>query len=476
MIFKTNNESIELYLRHIVQEVFPKKIIDSSETLYLHINTADNQIYAKASIRGVEKIHSEHIDKHPSVNIATSCAIGKSIIDIGLSLGYSIPPYGVLTGVRPIKVASSVYDGRNIDTFAQELYNKYLLSYKKSTLLYHCISFDRKIRHSHSKKDISIYISIPFCPSRCYYCSFVSFDVANKKALIPRYLELVYEEIERMSEIVYSNSLNVKSVYIGGGTPGILTADQIKQLLLCINKYFPSRKEEFTFEIGRPETVSKEKLIVLIEGGVNRISVNTQTTNNDILKLIGRNHTSEDYFRAVSMALDAGFYSVNTDIIAGLEKESFESFKKSVSDVISTGVDNITVHTLCVKKSSALKESSSTALCKNIDDFVNFSKDFCISSGYLPYYLYRQKYALGGHESVGYCKDNKYSYYNIAMMNEIESVIGIGAGATTRIESNSINEKYIHLENYKYPIDYIRDKEKMYAHTIAVANALNNNS
>lgn len=464
MKISSNCPSYELYFKHIILEVFPSDFLEANTDTPFELNlTKDNdKVTAFVSFKKLRGCDSQLLSEHHSENISCTCAIGRALIEVAGHLGFGIPPYGVLTGVRPLKIASEIYDVSQGDDFSSRLYDKYLISKDKCDLLFDALTFDRKVRACHQKNDLSLYFSIPFCPTRCNYCSFVSSSIEKKRHLIPSYLETLFGEMRLVSNIIDKHSLNLKSVYVGGGTPGILNEDEITLFFKEFNKFFSNKSlVEFTFEIGRPETVTKEKLMILKSNSVNRISINTQTTNNDVLKAIGRNHTVDDYFSAVELAKSVGFKCINTDIIAGLQGESLDSFKSTLKDVISLNVDNVTVHTLCVKKSSEIKLSNSSIKSfENINDYINFSKEYCITSGFLPYYLYRQKYSLGNHESTGYCKNGLYSHYNISMMNEIESVIGLGAGATTRIVSEC-GDKHKHFENYKYPNEYINDKDKM---------------
>ncbi len=461
MTIFSNDESILLYARHICLEVFRDNFDNISSSLKISISEKDGYIKADAELDDIHSSFTEEVLSHPSDRIAKTCAVGKCVVSIGKSLKLSVPHYGVLTGVRPVKVAQSFIGKEN---FKQLLKEKYLISEDKINLLSRCAEYNKLASEKMSASDISLYISIPFCPSRCNYCSFVSYGIEKQNRLIPDYLETLYNEIEVVSRMVCELSLNVKSIYVGGGTPGILSEKDTDKLLAKLNSSFDlSRLSEFTYEIGRPETVTKEKLSLLKNNNVSRVSINTQTTNDAVLSAIGRNHTSKDYFNAISLAQSLGFESINTDLIAGLTTETLESFKKSVQDVLSTGIDNVTVHTLCLKKSADIKKSSyGKPYSENIDEFINFSCNTCISHGFEPYYLYRQKYALGNHESVGYCKDKKYSLYNIAMMNEIGNVVGIGAGATSRISTSYKNE---HFANFKYPKEYISNKEKFITET-----------
>ena len=472
----SNVPSVELYFKHIILEIFPRDFIDNINTVFsLNLQERSEYVTAYVECCGIKETDSQSFISHNSKNITRTCAIGRATIKLGCSLGYKIPPYGVLTGVRPIKVASDVGYELNKDVFADLLKDKYLVSDTKSKLLFDALSFDKLVRNAHKHNDVSLYFSIPFCPSRCNYCSFVSYGIDRKQNLIPSYLNVLFDEMKRISSIINHHSLNIKSVYVGGGTPGILNEKDLEKFLCKFNEYFGHHNlTEFTFEIGRPETVTSQKLELLKKYGVDRISINTQTTNDAILKGIGRNHSSIDYFNAIKAAKSFNFKSINTDVIAGLDGETLDSFKRTLNEVVDTNVDNVTVHTLCIKKSSHLKDSPIThKQTEEIDEYVNFSREFCIKNNFEPYYLYRQKYALGNHESVGYCKNGLYSHYNISMMNEIETVIGLGAGATSRVISENGN-KHQHFENYKYPNEYINDTTKSIKENQLISSAIAN--
>lgn len=476
MKLKTNCDAISLYFRHITEEIFDERFFNNHENDVFEINveTSAEEICVRASFLQFHSSQNEIISMHPSLSTARSCAVGKSVISIAVSLGYKTPVYGVLTGVRPLKIVTDLTSKFGSDNLVEMLYDKYLVSPTKSDLLESCIKYDTDVRVTSSKRDVSVYVSIPFCPSRCNYCSFVSSSIESKRSLTPIYIELLSEEIKEISSLISDFNLNVNSIYVGGGTPGILETEQLEFLLKNITSNLISNDtKEFTYELGRPDTVSAEKLKLLKQYNIDRICINAQTTNDEILRKIGRRHTAEQYFNAVELAQSIGFKSINTDVIAGLTDESFDSFQKTMDDVIATGVDNVTVHTLCIKKSADIKQNFSGVYTDNgISDYIEYSKKTCISTGYEPYYLYRQKYALGNNESVGYCKNGKYSFYNVAMMNEIQTVIGIGAGATSRVIALSAKDKHCHFENYKYPQDYIRDTSKTLGQIEEIKKAL----
>jgi len=479
MKLKTNCNSIALYFKHITEEIFDESFIKSHahDVFEINVETSADCVCVNASFLQLHSSQTEFISSHPSASTARSCAVGRCVISIANALGCHAPVYGVLTGVRPLKIASDLVAKYGEKNISNRLYETYLVQPSKSELLQSCLKYDTLVRGETSKNDISIYISIPFCPSRCNYCSFVSSSIESKRGLIPQYIELLACEIKEISKVISEFNLNVKSIYVGGGTPGILETEQLDFLLNIISAHlFTNTTKEFTYELGRPDTASLEKLRLLKLYNVDRVCINTQTTNNEILKKIGRKHTAEQYFTAIEDALKIGFNSINTDIIAGLTDENLSSFKNTVDSVISTGVDNVTVHTLCIKKSSDIKRANSRPTSINeISDFLEYSKKTCISKGYEPYYLYRQKYALGNHESVGYCKNEKYSLYNISMMNEVQTVIGLGAGATSRVLACGDGVKHSHFENYKYPQDYIRDTAKSFKQIEEIKKALKQN-
>ncbi len=449
----SSDVSVNLYLRHICIEIFGEDFQNDGD-LKVVLVKENGEYSATATFAGYSSFATQKIT-FPS---AKTCAVGKAIILLGMQMGYPSSPYGVLTGVRPVKIASGLIKTFGKDKCAELLEKEYFVKTEKISALIECADIDEQYRSCHNIKDVSLYFSIPFCPSRCNYCSFVSATTERQGGLISDYLQTLFFEMSEVGKIIDLNGLSVRSLYVGGGTPGILDEDQTYSLISQINSLFSLNSAvEFNFEIGRPETVTEKKLEILKNGGVSRISINTQSTDDSVLNTIGRRHTAKQYFDAVDLAQKIGFNSINTDLIAGLESDTFDTFKNSVDEVIQTGVDSITVHSLCLKKSARIKEDSGFSVySKNVDKYIEYAKNNCISNGFLPYYLYRQKYSLGNHETLGYSR-HKPSYYNIVMMNEIGNVIGMGAGATSRI---AMKNKNLHFANYKYPHEYIRDTQK----------------
>lgn len=462
MIRASGDASTSLYLKNILSEIFPEYCFSQDENINASVSVTRTESYAEATviINGKEFTVKEFFENHQSQSLAATAAIGKAAIAYGKELQRKLPPYGVLIGVRPFKIASELL--LRFGSKASEiLTERYLIEEEKVSLLIDTSKFDIEAKSRHCEKDFSIYVSIPFCPSRCHYCSFISSTPHNAE-ITEKYVDALIKEISLFLPIIEKKGLRLRSVYVGGGTPTILHKEALKRLLSFINSSIDvSSLAEFTVEAGRPDTITEEKLEIIKLFGADRISVNCQTTNDDVLKLIGRKHTRDDFLKAFDSVKKYGFKTINTDLIAGLQGESLESFKKSLSDVISLSPENITVHTLSLKKSADLKSSENIDLISDsIDKSVKYAKEECISSGYLPYYLYKQKYSLGNHENVGYTKKGHESYYNVAMMNEIETILGFGAGATSRIIRKGY-EKIEHLENYKYPTEYLESEEKM---------------
>ncbi len=465
MIYSHGEPITDLYVKNIIGEVFPECCFSSVNNIDIQTSVKyyDSCVCVTLNINGTLLTSSELYENHLNKRLALTTAIGKAVIEYALQNGKKSPPYGVLTGVRPFKIAIDLLSRFEYDLALKRLKETYLVSEDKNELLISSAMYDRKVRENHKKNDCSIYISIPFCPSRCNYCSFISAIAPSKLNMLEEYTDKLLEEISLYSVFLNENNLNLKSVYIGGGTPTVLSPELLDRLLKALCEKIPlSDCCEFTVEAGRPDTISEEKVKILKDYNVDRVCVNCQTTNDEVLKTIGRGHTNKDFLNAFETVKKAGFKTVNTDIIAGLDLESLDSFKNTVNEVIDLQPESITVHTLCLKKSSEKRLLNEIALTHDgIDDFISYAKSECILSGYLPYYLYKQKYTLGNHENEGYCKYGHESFYNIAMMNEIEHIFGLGAGATSRIIGDSYTSKIEHFENYKYPYEYIKDNSKL---------------
>lgn len=325
-------------------------------------------------------------------------------------------PWGAINGIRPIKFA------RSCNNYTDYLKNEMLVSQKKVDLVDSIIKVQDKMQLDTTKADV--FVGIPFCPSRCAYCSFISEQISSKSRL-NEYIECLCKEIEASKDF-YLNNLG--SIYIGGGTPIALPYELLEKLLKTIGK----QNVEFTIEAGRPDCFDKDKLKLFADYGVNRICVNPQTLNDKTLVKMGRKHTADDVLKAYEMAREFDFL-INTDLIAGLTGESVEDFKYSLNKILSLNPDNVTVHTLCLKAGSKLKNELNTLSSFGVEEMVDYSANVLQASGYNPYYLYRQKYSAGNLENVGYSKTGKECRYNITVMEELTDNPAFGAGANTKV-------------------------------------------
>ena len=319
-------------------------------------------------------------------------AIGGAVLAAGGALlGYR-PAWGMMIGVRPSKVASELLDAGNSKTKVKRILNSdYLVIPKKASLATEVAITEKKIIGVPDKKDCSVYISIPFCPSRCSYCSFVSYSSKKLLALIPEYLERLKKDIKVNFELIKELGLHVKTVYIGGGTPTILTERELSDLLLTIGEHVDvSALEEYTLEAGRPDTITLEKLAVAKACGVTRISVNPQTLCPEVLDHIGRHHSADDFYRAYNIAVKSGIKYINTDLIIGLPGDNFKSFSSTFDEIVSLDPANITVHTFCVKKSADILKSGTDVYSMRGGDAgkcVDYSQIKASQAGYIPYYM-----------------------------------------------------------------------------------------
>jgi len=363
------------------------------------------------------------------------------------------PEWGTIDGVKPVRLYLNLVQsglcGYDI------LKNNYLVSDTKARLVRDVGDFEYALADKIEENSYNLYISIPFCPTRCKYCSFISQNV-NMSLLLPQYLEVLCREIGETAKILEGKRLS--TVYIGGGTPTVLDESQLERLLYRINECFDVSGKEFTLEAGRPDTVTEGKMATALKYGVSRVSINTQTTNDEVLRKIGRHHTAKQYFDAFKIARDAGIPVINTDLIAGFSEDTFE---KSLEDVISLSPENLTIHTLCVKNSAGMRDEGFVRRERGLSELINHTYAECHNNGYFPYYLYKQKNAVSGLENVGYSKKGCECVYNICMMSEINSTVALGAGASTKIvKKGMVTDRTESFFDCKYPKEYIENREK----------------
>lgn len=390
-------------------------------------------------------------------------ALGKAFLEAGAKLfGFGLP-WGYITGLRPVKRAKFYLDRGYSAEEVITLFNRdYDVSMEKSTLSVETALVQQKMLADIAPNDCGMYVSIPFCPTRCDYCSFVSYSNQKLFALIPEYLEKLMRDIRDTGEMIKRLGMRLRSVYIGGGTPSILDENQISRLLSCINSSVDINDDvEYTFEAGRPDTITLQKLQAVKENGVKRISINPQTTSDFVLGQIGRKHSSKQFFDAADQAMSVGFDSVNADLIAGLPGDTEMTFKKSIEDVIGLGFSNITVHTLSIKNAANIRFVGDGYYDPQGDfarESVEYARRRLNSAGYKPYYLYRQKNTVGNAENTGYTLPDKENLYNVLMMEEHSTVFACGAGSITKLVSPERNDILRHAFP-KYPFEYLREEK-----------------
>ncbi len=376
-----------------------------------------------------------------------------------------VPQWGVLTGVRPGKLYSSLLKQFGTHQQVKEyMCSRLLVAQDKVELCYHTYLAECRAAALCDASAFSLYVSIPFCPTRCSYCSFVSHSVEKTAKMVPQYVDLLCKELEETAKRAKDLNLTLKTIYFGGGTPTQLSAPQLDQIMTAIEQYFDlSQLEEYTVEGGRPDTITIEKLQVLKKHGVGRLSINPQTMHDNILEIIGRRHSAQQVLDAFHMARDAGFTNVNMDLIAGLPGDTVEGFTQSLDTILSLSPENITVHTLSVKRSSFLTSRGEIATTPNgnaVLAMLEVAKNRLSTNDYAPYYLYRQSKMLGNLENVGWSKPTYDCIYNIYMMNELHTVLAVGAGGVSRLKDPN-GTQIERIFNFKYPYEYIERFETM---------------
>ena len=367
-----------------------------------------------------------------------------------------VPAWGALAGVRPTKLSTkALLEGGTPKSAEKLLKDVYYVSEPRRRLAVDCSVSTVNAAKLLQPEDLSLYVGIPFCPTRCSYCSFVSRTIGKQTELMEPYLAALHKEITTTGRLLAQSGKRVRSVYIGGGTPTTLTEDQISRLLDAIGESFDlSRCLEFTVEGGRPDTLTEEKLRVIRTHGADRMSINPQTMRDSVLQACGRPHTAEDVKNAYHWAQNAGFRDINMDLIAGLPTDDLAGFCRSLDEVAALNPANITVHTLALKKGADLfdrREGLSGA--EAVSKMVEYANETLRSLGYKPYYLYRQKYMSGAFENVGWSRDERDCLYNIYMMEELHTILSLGGGGMNKVNFPDGSLRRFH--NPKFPEQYI---------------------
>lgn len=367
------------------------------------------------------------------------------------------PKWGILTGIRPVKLAAELlHQGKDPEAVLKEAY---LVHDSKAALVKDILDYQLQTAGKPKTNSLSVYIGIPFCPTRCLYCSFTSNQVRQEE--MEPYLAALEKEIEYAGAAARDAGYRLETIYFGGGTPTSLSAGQLDRLLSKVSHAFAlGSVREYTVEAGRPDTITEEKLKVLIEHGVDRISINPQSMKQETLELIGRRHTVEDVYKAFELAWKVGVEEVNADLIAGLPEESEEDFARSLDEVMRLGANHVTLHTLAVKRASRLKELDENFNYKDEElreRMLAAAHETLRGKGYRPYYLYRQKHTSGNTENTGFCRDGRPGLYNIRIMEEAQSILALGAGGISKIYFPAENrlERVANVSNYEIYIDRI---------------------
>lgn len=398
-------------------------------------------------------------DDFISVKRLCNVVSGMSLFLCAKQIRNKILPWGTITGIRPSKpIRQMLEEGKSEEEIFKFFKTCYAISDKKFDLALNVSKNELDVIKQNKKNDIALYIGIPFCPSRCLYCSFVSTDLSHSGKYVESYIEHLLREIEYSSNLLNETDYKIQSIYMGGGTPTSITAEQMDKILSAVRKHFDLKNvKEFCVEAGRPDTITEEKLLVLKSHGVDRISINPQTMNEKTLKLIGRSHTPKQIENAFSLARKAGFSNINADVIAALPGETLEDFKYTLSEIDKYSPENITVHTMSIKRGSALHQSLSgydLTDRKTAESMLDYSQEFMKKTGRVPYYMYRQKNMMGNLENVGYSKPGHFSSYNINIMEEVLSILALGAGGSGKAVSPDF-ERIERVFNFKGPIEYI---------------------
>ena len=397
--------------------------------------------------------------------------IARAFFQAACQVTGNTPPWGMLTGVRPDKpVTWALADGKTPAEARAMLETDFFVTPERSALALETGAAALTAAKKLGPKDIAVYVGIPFCPTRCAYCSFVSHSVERSFSLVPPYVDALIEEIRAGGKMAQERGLSCKAFYMGGGTPTTLTAEQMDRVLTAFEESFDILScEEITVEAGRPDTITAEKLAVLKSHGVTRVSVNPQTMEDHVLRAIGRHHSAGDIEKAMELVNAYHFPHVNMDLIAGLPEDTPEGFRRSLDRCLSFGTDNVTVHTLALKKGSRiLLEGLSIPGPEAVAEMLDYAEPVLRKNGYEPYYLYRQKYMSGSFENIGWCKSGAECWYNIYIMSELCSILSFGAGGSTKMVEPGTN----HIErvfNLKYPKEYTERPEKCLANQAAFA-------
>ena len=463
------NEIYPYDVYHMAKAFFPgeelKQYIDEEQTLLIRI-VRDGQEIFRVENAQIEAFAERKERKH-YVNVKMYRKFQEFT---GKELAW-----GILTGIRPTKIVmKALEEGKEEADIVTEMMEKHLLTREKAQLGLDIAKREKALLEQLDYKDgYSLYVGIPFCPTTCIYCSFTSYPLASFQKYVEAYLDALCKELSYVGEISRHKKLN--TIYIGGGTPTTLTPQQMERLLTHMEETFSyEHLIEFTVEAGRPDSITKKKLEVLRKHKINRISINPQTMQQKTLDLIGRRHTVEDVVSIYEMARELGFDTINMDLIAGLPGETVEDMEDTLAKIKALSPDNLTVHSLAIKRASKLNQleefkcsaSQEKERAAILEEMIVMAQDAAKEMGMTPYYLYRQKNIAGSFENVGYAKVDKAGIYNILIMEEKQTIVACGAGASTKIVfpgeiDGQIQYRIERTENVKDLKEYINRIDEM---------------
>ncbi|MBF1185484.1 MAG: coproporphyrinogen dehydrogenase HemZ [[Eubacterium] sulci] len=423
------------------------------------------------------KLFEDGLDNDKEIIDLKSALMGESKDSIKREIFHKLststglrPEWGILTGIRPVKLCGELIDAHGLDEARRVLKNEYLIDDSKVDIIVKMYNYQIASFGKAKENSVGMYIGIPFCPTRCLYCSFISSQSENEK--LETYVDTLIEEIKAIGLRLDNSEFHIESLYIGGGTPTTLNENQLNRLLNAINKYLDIHGiKEYTIEAGRPDTINLEKLKIIKDHGCERISINPQSMKPETLVTIGRSHTPLEIEKAFELAHSLDFNSINADLIAGLPGEELSDFDASLEKIIGLGADNITIHSLAVKRASRLKDEDPAFHYKQssiTNSMTAKGFETLCNRGFEPYYLYRQKHMAGAGENIGYCKPEKAGLYNIRIMDEHQSILALGAGAISKRfypEENRL-ERIPNVSNVGHYInrldEMIERKDKMF--------------
>ena len=410
--------------------------------------------------RGAARVKRERLTDKPITDRLLQRIIKQSFYRAAVRFLDSPPVWGSLTGIRPAKLAEAELEtGASREKTEKTLTREYYVSRERARMCTDAALVSLKVKESLLPGDIALYVGIPFCPTRCAYCSFVSNSIEKSFGLMEPFAQALMREIEMAAESVRRLDLRVIAVYIGGGTPTALPAGDLEKIMLALRTSFDlSFAREYTVEAGRPDTVTQEKLEIMRRLGADRVCVNPQSMSFKVLTAIGRKHTPEDVIKAVRLVRDCGA-ALNMDVIAGLPEDTPESFFRTLDAVLSLKPENITIHTLSLKKGSRIMQSGVNIPCgSDVSEMLGYASRRLRERGYGPYYLYRQKFISGGFENTGWSLPGFEGIYNICMMEEHNTVLALGGGGVTKLVS--AGGRIERIFNAKYPREYIMQTDK----------------